>query len=102
MASKFFSIEVRANLTGEIEDIITSKQLGDSVQSFDQIQDKVIEISNERRCKGSIRNEFGQVVLDFNYSEVCESNICFAWQSDEILDDFIEAHPNVEPIKKAV
>ena len=102
MASKFFSIEVRSNLTGEIEEIITSKQLGDSVQSFDQIQEKVIEIANERRCKGSVRNEFGQVVLDFNFSEVCECNICFAWESEKRLDDFIEAHPDVEPIKKAV
>ena len=102
MRKKFFSIETYSSRTGEIEEIITSTQLGEAVTTFDQIQDKVIGIANERQCKGRVRNEFGLVVLEFNYSEVCDCNICFMWESEERLNEFIAAHPNVEPIKQAV
>ncbi len=92
MAKKFFSIEVRSEATGEIADIITSNQLKD-VETFEEIQDYVIKLANEKKCRGSISNEYGSRVLDYNYSPSCENNICFCWSSEELLNDFIAAHP---------
>lgn len=95
--NKFFSIERRSNTTGEIEDIITSSiyDRQGRVLTFDEIQNEVIAIANYYRCKGSIKNEYGSTVLDYNYSEYCENNICFAWEDEKRLDEFIANHPNV-------
>ena len=92
MAQKFFSIETTSDKTGEITDIITSNQLKD-VETFDEIQNYVIKLVGKKHCKGRIRNEYGQRVLDFNWSPRCENSICFAWESQDLLNDFISAHP---------
>ena len=102
MAKKFFSIETYSDMTGEITGIITCVQLeNEGVQTFDEIQDFVIGLANRRHCKGSIRNEHGMKVLDFNWSRCCEENICFCWEDGDRLDAFIAAHPNVESSKEA-
>ena len=98
MTQKFFSIETYSNMTGEITDITTSKQL-EGVETFDEIQDYCIKVANEKKCKGAVRDQFGQRVLCFNYSEHCENNICFSWESEAILNDFIAAHTEEEPEK---
>ena len=92
MAKKFFSVEIYSSMNGEIVNITTSLQLGSKVETFDQIQDYCIEVANLHQCKGAVRNEYGIKVLDFNYSEYCENNICFSWQNDKMLQDFIDAH----------
>lgn len=96
MAKKFFSIETYSDMTGEITDITTSTQLGEKVTTFDEIQNHVIQLVNDRHCRGCIRNEFGQRVLDFNWSQHCENGICFALESEDRLNAFVAAHPDKE------
>ena len=92
MRKKFFSVETYDNQTGEIAVITTSQQL-EGVETFDDIQDYCIKVANEKQCKGAVRDEFGQRVLCFNYSEHCDNNICFSWSDDCLLDEFIQKHP---------
>lgn len=79
-------------MTGEITNITTSYQL-EGVETFDEIQDYCIKVANEKHCKGAVRNEYGQKAFDFNWSPSCENNICFCWSSEDLLNDFIAAHP---------
>ena len=92
MAKKFFSVETYNSMNGEIVNITTSLQLGSKVETFDQIQDYCTEVANTHHCKGSVRNEYGLKVFDFNWSPSCENNICFFWESENRLQDFIDAH----------
>ena len=99
MAKKFFSVEIYSSMNGEIVNITTSLQLGNKVESFEQIQDYCIEVANLHHCKGAVRNEYGIKVFDFNYREHCENNICFSWKSGQMLQNFIDAHPEREEVE---
>ena len=105
MAKKFFSVETYSDMNGEIVSITTSYQLEHKVETFEQIQDYCIEVANTKHCKGAVRNEYGIKVFDFNWSPSCENNICFFWESEERLQEFIDAHPEnkvvaLDPIMK--
>ena len=92
MAKKFFSVETYSDMTGEITNITTSYQL-EGVETFEEIQDYCIKVANEKHCKGAVRNEHGLKAFDFNWSPSCENNICFSWECETRLQEFIDARP---------